>query len=70
MFPHGYPVKVTSNGARHIISPLKRLGDEDTDYDLNGIPTYYSNGDDNEKNADEDGILYGEEFYIQYNYKP
>lgn len=67
IFPYGYPVKTTSNGARHIISPLKRLGDEDTDYDLNGMPSYFSNGDDNEKDADENGILYGEEFYIHYD---
>lgn len=67
IFPHGYPVKVTSNGARHIISPLRRLGDEDTDYDLNGQPSYYSNGDDNNKDEDENGILYGDEFFIHYD---
>lgn len=64
IFPYGYPVKLTSNGARHVVSPLKRLGEEDTDYDLNGMPSYYANGDDNDKNADENGILYGDEFEV------
>lgn len=66
-FPHGYPVKVTSNGARHIISPLKRLGEEDTDHDMMGKPSYYANGDDNDNHEDENGILYGDEFFISYD---
>ncbi len=66
-FPRGYPVKILSNGARHVISPLFRLGDVETDHELNGVPTFYANGDDNDNREDENGIEYSDGFFVNYS---
>ncbi|MCB9208855.1 MAG: T9SS type A sorting domain-containing protein [Ignavibacteriales bacterium] len=66
-FPYGYPVKTTSNGARHVIVPTMRLGNELIDHEQNGVPSFYSNSDDNDNREDEYGIAYGDGFEIVFN---
>lgn len=66
-FPTGYPVKLVQDGARHIATPLTRLGDVITDFEMDGQPTQPSTGDDNNNRPDEDGIEYVDGATVAYN---
>lgn len=65
-FPTGYPVKLVQDGARHIATPLTRLGDVITDFEMDGQPTQPSTGDDNDTRPDEDGIEYVDGATVAY----
>ncbi len=51
-----YPTLLANNGARHIIDPNVYLGNS-IDIDTDGQPDMTADGDDNDGNDDEDGVL-------------
>jgi len=56
IYPYGYPVKLVDDGARHLPTPLVKLGPALTDADIDGQPTKHATGDDYNNRDDEDGI--------------
>ncbi|PAP76693.1 GEVED domain-containing protein [Rubrivirga marina] len=76
--PFGYPVRISADGARHLVDDLVKLGENvDAETDLNvalasetGLASNTATGDDNDPDDnrndgprdDEDGVAFGEGF--------
>ncbi len=76
--PFGYPVRISADGARHLVDDLVKLGERvDAETDLNvalaaetGLASNTATGDDNDPDDnqndgprdDEDGVAFGEGF--------
>ncbi len=66
-FPHGYPVMLVDDGARHIATPTTLLGSVLTDSENDGQPDIFASGDDINDRDDEDGILLIDGYQIVYS---
>lgn len=56
--PDSYKTLSASNGPQHLIGDFEWLGHNSPDYEMDGQPTPFSNGDDLNGIDDEDGITF------------
>jgi len=61
--PGGYPTNLAQNGARHIVNQQVRLGDL-IDAEGRAISDVYAEGDDDDNQNDEDGIVFENGFTL------
>ncbi|MBN2281220.1 MAG: PKD domain-containing protein [Candidatus Marinimicrobia bacterium] len=67
IYPYGYPVKLVDDGARHLPTPLIKLGPALTDADRDGQPGRHATGDDYDNRDDEDGIQWESGYSVAFD---